>query len=158
MASPWSIVARTEYLEGVRSRWFLFTTFGVPVLFAAMGAFSSSLQSQVREKPAHVVLVDRSDPPLGDVVRRTLEAPEGGKAQFAVDLAPPDEDSAALEARVNAGAIDGYLVLPRDAASGGRALYRGTNASSLGEMRHLGERAPRRRDRRPGAEARVERE
>jgi ABC-2 type transport system permease protein len=159
--STWSIVARTEYVEGARSTWFVAVTALVPVLFGGMILLSVGLTSHVTDEVARLAIVDRSEPPIGDIVRTALEVPHGGKARFVVETLARDDDgasaaapqrgqgndgasaaspqrgqgnpgvSAALEARVASGELDGYLVLPPDATRGGHSLYRGTNASSL---------------------------
>jgi ABC-2 type transport system permease protein len=138
MSSAWSIVARTEYMEGARSRWFIAMTLLVPLMIGGMLFLSVKLTMQATDKPVHVALVDHSDPPIGDIVRTSLEMPHAGKTHFVVDtVANEQAENVALQARVDSGDLDGYLVLPPDTAHGGRALYRGTNASSLAEVARL---------------------
>jgi ABC-2 type transport system permease protein len=132
VSSPFVVVARTEYLEGVRSRWFRVVTALVPFLFVGGIVLAAGLSAHASDELVRLAIADHSDPPIGDIVRKSLELPHGGKARFAVLALTRDENAGAgLEARVSSGELDGYLTLPRDVARGGRSVYRGANASSI---------------------------
>jgi ABC-2 type transport system permease protein len=139
VAPAWSIVARREYAEGVRSRWFVVVTLLGPVLFGGLIVFSILLQLRGSGKPVRVALVDESVPSIGSVVADALTAVHpGGASRFTVErVTPPASDRAALDARVARAEIDGYLVLPRDVVTTGRAAYVGTDASSQVDMARL---------------------
>jgi ABC-2 type transport system permease protein len=135
MHSAWFVVARREYAEGVRSKLFLLTCVLGPVFFAAIIGFSVWAQLRGGGKAARLVLVDETHEAIGKDVAAELEAGKLGESQrFVVELAPPDADRGAFAKRIDAGALDGYLVLPADVATGGLAVYRGTNASSNVDM------------------------
>ncbi len=135
MHSAWFVVARREYAEGVRSKLFLLTCMLGPVFFAAIIGFSVWAQLRGGGKAARLVLVDETLEAIGKDVAAELEAGKLGESQrFVVELAPPDADRSAFAKRIDAGALDGYLVLPADIATGGLAVYRGTNASSNVDM------------------------
>ena len=97
------------------------------------------LQLRGSGKPVRVVLADESRPPIGDLVAKALtDTPQGAPARFVVEpLDGPPADLAALDARVAREEIDGYLVLPADVVTSGRASYVGTDASSQIDMGRL---------------------
>ncbi len=135
MPRPWLVVARREYTEGVRSRLFLVTCLLGPLFFAAIIGFSVWAQVRGGGKAARLVLVDETRESIGKEVAAELEAGKLGEGQrFVVTVAPAAEDRTALTKRIDAGQLDGYLVLPADVATGGLAVYRGTNASSSVDM------------------------
>ena len=132
---PWIVVARREYTEGARSRWFVFMCLLGPVLFAAIIGFSIWAQLRGAGKTARLVLVDGTRDAIGSQVAAKLEAGKLGESQrFTVELASSPADDGALTRRIDAGSLDGYLVLPADATAGGLVVYRGTNASSNIDM------------------------
>jgi ABC-2 type transport system permease protein len=139
VAAAWSIVARREYAEGVRSKWFVLSTVLGPLLFGGIIVMSIVLQLRGSGKPVRVVLADESRPPIGDLVAKALtDTPQGAPARFVVEpLDSPPTDLAALDARVAREEIDGYLVLPADVVTSGHASYVGTDASSQIDMGRL---------------------
>jgi ABC-2 type transport system permease protein len=136
MASlPWVVVARREYAEGARSKWFVFMCLLGPALFGAIIGFTVWAQLRGAGKTARLVLVDASREEIGAQVAAKLEAGKLGEGQrFTVELARAPADDGALTRRIDAGDLDGYLVLPADATAGGLVVYRGTNASSNIDM------------------------
>ncbi len=135
----WWIVARTEYGEGVRTKWFLWSTILGPLLLGGLVVFSIALQLRGSGKPVHVAMVDESVPSLGATVRAALEEPSPmGLSRFVVETPAGDEARPeALAKRVESGAIDGWLTLPADVAESGHAAYVGSNASSTVDMARL---------------------
>ena len=135
MSSAWFVVARREYTEGARSKWFIVTCVLGPVFFIALIGFSAWAQLRGGGKAARLALVDETHEAIGQEVAAELEAGKlGDRQRFRVEVAPTGADRAALTKRIDAGELDGYLVLPADVASGGLAIYRGTNASSTVDM------------------------
>src|SRR5580698_6511252 len=132
---PWVVVARREYAEGARSKWFVFMCLLGPVLFGAIIGFSVWAQLRGAGKTARLVLVDGTREEIGAQIAAKLEAGKLGEGQrFTVELARSPTDDGALTRRIDAGDLDGYLVLPADATAGGLVVYRGTNASSNIDM------------------------
>jgi ABC-2 type transport system permease protein len=135
MSSAWFVVARREYTEGARSKWFIVTCVLGPVFFIALVGFSAWAQLRGGGKAARLALVDETHEAIGKDVAAELEAGKlGDRQRFRVDVVPGGADRAALTKRIDAGELEGYLVLPADIASGGLAVYRGTNASSTVDM------------------------
>jgi ABC-2 type transport system permease protein len=137
---PWSIVARREYVEGVRSRWFVLSTVLGPLLLGGLMIMSVALQLRGSGKAVRVAVVDQGNPELAAMVTTTLqEGSPDEPARFAVESADPAA-LAQLDARVAAGDVDGYLVLPANLATSGHASYVGTDASSQIDMARLSSR------------------
>lgn len=137
---PWSIVARREYVEGVRSRWFVLSTVLGPLLLGGLMIMSIALQLRGSGKTVRVVVVDQCGPDLGALVKATLqESSPDEPARFeVVPLAAASTSE--LDSLVAAGEVDGYLVLPVDLAASGHASYVGTDASSQVDMARLSQR------------------
>jgi ABC-2 type transport system permease protein len=131
-------VARREYLERVRSKAFLVTTVLGPLIMAAFMMGPGLLMQRQRGKPLRLAVVDVAgvlkqdvETALGD--RRT----EGGEQRFQVQAAPegsPEQARAALNEKVLAGSLDGYLFFPPDALAESRAEYYGKNVTNVMDL------------------------
>jgi ABC-2 type transport system permease protein len=123
-----------EYREGVRTRWFFLSTLLGPVLFLALFMLPLYLQHRVARRPVRVAVVDASPEKIGVLLRDDLSERRGGEsARFTVELTA-SADAPGLGRRVEAGELEGYLVLPANLVHGGEAIYRGENVSSLADM------------------------
>ncbi len=67
-------VARREYMERVRSRWFLFTTLVVPVLFLAVSALPVLLAEKLPADRHGVVVIDQTAGRAGRAIVDSLRA------------------------------------------------------------------------------------
>lgn len=131
----WTVLRR-EYLQRVRNKWFLITTFGVPLLFAgliALPAWLSTLSGD-EASPLQVGVVDRTGTGVGDRVVQLLEGEStadldtlaigtGGRARSprlraeAVHL-PDSESLAELGERLLISEVEAFLVLPAGTLEG----------------------------------------
>lgn len=124
MRETW-VIAKREFLERVRTKWFLaMTIIGpllmiglivVPVVFAARGTAG-----------AHIEIVDETGM-LGDKLARAFSLDD--QRWIATVVAPTTSDEQLL-AHVRTQAISGFLRLPSDALTGGTIVYRGDNATN----------------------------
>lgn len=97
MAKPW-LVARRTYLDAVRKRSFVLATLAIPAAFAVLIGISIL-----------VVSGGEDSRPLGYVdLAGLLEAGQPGDAE----LLRPFADEAGARAALNAGELQGYVVLP----------------------------------------------
>jgi ABC-2 type transport system permease protein len=136
--SAWFVVARREYAEGARSKWFIFMCVAGPVLFAGLIGIAAWAQLRGGGRNARLVLIDETREALGGDVAVALEGGKLGERQrFTVEVAPAGTDPAALAGRIDRGELDGYLVLPADVTRGGLVVYRGANAASNIDMEIL---------------------
>ncbi|HEX3865704.1 MAG TPA: ABC transporter permease [Gemmatimonadaceae bacterium] len=142
------VVAKREYLERVRSRWFIVITLLVPavmagaILFPVYMAAHGGASSSIR----HVEIIDVTGSGLGDQVAKSLmsdkslsAAPDSVQPRVvnitAAEL-PAKEAAAAAEVE-QPNHITGYIVLDDSTLAGASARYAGRDASSLSDMDKL---------------------
>lgn len=114
-------VIRREYLQRVRSRWFLISTFAAPVLFLGITVVPIIWEMGREEAERTLAVVDRTGV-LAERVEPLLE-----EAGYTVEVAPPgSEDS--LRAVALDGGLGGYLVLDEEALSRGHLTFYGSRA------------------------------
>jgi ABC-2 type transport system permease protein len=132
------IVARREFLERVRTKWFLIVTILGPIGMVTAIVLPAYLGVKSAKEGLRVELLDRSGRDIGKQIN--VDAESNGvslsiKSVTASEVCPAGEcvegePIAALEKRIRDEKIDGYLVLPSDVLEGGTAIYYGDNASS----------------------------
>jgi ABC-2 type transport system permease protein len=142
MRKLWAVIER-EYLERVRTRWFLVATVFGPLLFAAVLFFPSYMAG--RERPsrdvARIRILDATGTDLGRRIATELNGGILGDTTLTqlVLLDPAGltaaEDSATRD--VQSRRIKGYLVLGRALLGGGSARYAGINATAIADVRQL---------------------
>lgn len=136
-------VIRREYLERVRSRWFLIATLFGPVFFGLLMFLPALIAS--REKASgdasKIIIIDATGVSLGDRVAAQLSggmSGAGGQSQVravrADSLAPAE--SLATKA-VMSEQVKGYLVLDSSTVAGHRARYSGSNTTAIFDMQQL---------------------
>jgi ABC-2 type transport system permease protein len=138
MAKLWAVIKR-EYLERVRTKWFIITTVFGPVLLTALMVLPAMLTMRnMREaRLSKMAVLDVTGIGLGDAVAARLTGPMADTGIITVQALAPAELAAAEDAalaRVQAKEIEGYLVLDSGTVAGRSARYAGRNASSAGEM------------------------
>lgn len=126
----WAVIRR-EYLERVRTKAFLFSTFGVPLLFVLALGLPLYLAAREEQRERRIAVIDRTGM-LYEGVRERLAA--GGYQVERVDPAQPAAENAQIR-RVLKEELEGYLVLDSATLAEGRARYRG--GSMPGELRKL---------------------
>lgn len=113
-------VLRREYLQRVRSKWFILSTLGLPIFMVAVVAVPMWLEIREESRERTVAVVDETGVLHERVARRMGDA-------FALErVDPADADRAELDRRVATGELAGYLVLDANTVERGEALYRGT--------------------------------
>lgn len=142
MAKLWA-VAKREYLERVRSKWFVIATLLGPVLLAAMIAVPIWLAARSMQgaRISNIVILDASGRNLGDAVARSLGSGLQGDTSLArVQVVSPAQLAQAestVTADVMADRVEGYLVLDSSSAQGTAARYAGRNASTIPDMERI---------------------
>jgi len=143
------IVAKREYLERVRSRWFIVLTLAVPALMTV--AFLLPLwiasRSNASANVRHISILDATGAGLGDRIANSLMA-DSSLASAGSDSIRPrvvvvsPADLAARETQATAEVrlpqhIMGYLVLTDSTLRGESARYAGRNASTISDIEKL---------------------
>ena len=136
MDKTWAVIKR-EYLERVRSKWFVIATLFGPVLLATMMIVPAwlSLRSGGIADLSETVIVDASGAGLGD---RLADALATGSARMrtrpevrVVDPGDVAQAESLLTRDVMQKVHSGYLVVDRETLAGERARYAGRAATSL---------------------------
>jgi ABC-2 type transport system permease protein len=142
------VVAKREYLERVRSKWFIVVTLVVPVFMTALMMFPIYMASRGNASNAvrHIAIIDASGVGLGQRVAAALmrDSTVAGKADSVlprVEVVSPAGLAAAERAATadveRPNHIVGYLVLNDSTLAGNSAQYAGRNASSISDMNKL---------------------
>ena len=136
-------VIRREYIERVRSRWFLIATLFGPLFFGLLMFLPAIIAS--RDKGAadasRIAIIDATGAGLGDrVASRISGGISGGTSQASVFVATTEGVAAAESLAtkdVMADKVKGYLVLDEATLAGKRARYAGSNTTALFDMQKL---------------------
>ena len=136
------VVFKREYLERVRSKWFLVGTLLGPVFFAMITVVPILISSKTRSSTdlANVTIIDATGSGMGQRVAGALQQrfPLSPAPQVrSVDAAsiPLEEDRAVLA--VQNEERRGFLVLDSNTVAGTTVRYAGRNASSLGDVEQI---------------------
>ena len=146
MAKLWAVIRR-EYIERVRSRWFLIGTFLGPVFMLVILVLPVWLASRTKASSGltNIQLIDATGTGLGAKVSSKLaalplDAGGGGTPGFqsvTLDALAAAETTATH--RVMQQEIRGYLVLTGTPPAAVSARYAGRNASTISDMQVLRE-------------------
>jgi ABC-2 type transport system permease protein len=118
MHKLWLIIKR-EYVTRVKTKGFVIGTLIVPLIGIAFTLFIVSMVGHQSTQATRLALVDQVGG-IAPVIAADLQAKQvNGKPQFNIDEsiekpADPDALQERLRARINAGGLDGYLMIPRD--------------------------------------------
>ena len=123
-----SVIVRREYLQRVKSKWFVVSTLAVPALLIASMVVPILYETGQAETRRNLALVDETGV-LAQRVQPRLE-----EAGYNVELAPPgSEDS--LKAQALDGELGGYMVLSDDALARGHLTFYGSQGpGAIGGM------------------------
>jgi ABC-2 type transport system permease protein len=145
------VVAKREYLERVRSRWFVMMTLFVPVLITASFLVPAWVTARSASGAAsrNIVILDATGTGLGkrvaEILTRDTAAVRGGNdasapqpqvRELTAASLPAAEDSA-THAVMRPNNLVGYLVLDDSTLSTRRIRYAGRNASSIVDIDKL---------------------
>lgn len=122
------IIARREFLERVRNKWFAIVTILGPIGMVAAIVLPAYLSVRSVEEGFHVQVVDRSERNVAEMMNIDLDA---RGITFKLEPVPPETEESVLESRIRDEKIDGYLVFPKDVLMGGTVIYRGDNATNM---------------------------
>ena len=139
MAKLWTVIKR-EFLERVRTKWFIIVTIFGPVFFGVIMVLPGylSYRGMMDVKVTDIRIIDATGIGLGDrVATRLGGGPMGNPAATQVLVVAPSEVAAA-ETTATHDVMNklrrGYLVLDSLTISKQKASYAGRNASSLNEL------------------------
>ena len=133
------VVFKREYLERVRSKWFIVATILGPVFLGAITILPLALAAKTKTSSmlSDVVIIDATGTDLGARVQRSLAsntpgAPEPRLRVVGYDAIAAEEERALREVMQREAL--GYLVLDGATTSGREMRYAGRNATALIDM------------------------
>ena len=126
---PLMAVIRREYLQRVRSKWFILATIGGPLLLIAAMSIPIILQARREAGDRKIALVDRTGVLQVEVAERLGASFEVERVEYSSDVVPT------LDGRIEAGEIGGYLMLDDGTLASGSAVFRGDGAP--GSLRRI---------------------
>jgi ABC-2 type transport system permease protein len=137
------VIVEREYVERVRTRWFLFSTVFGPVFFAALMILPAIItrRTKASEDVSRIAVLDATGHDLGRRIADGLSLGMLGDTartrvqELAPDRLAPAESAATRE--IVRGELMGYLVLDSAALDGRRVRYAGRNASAEADMEML---------------------
>jgi ABC-2 type transport system permease protein len=137
------VVVKREYLERVRSKWFLIVTLLGPIFFGTITVLPTVIAARTKSSTdmANIAIIDASGMGMGDRIAAALKqaypaSPNADVRAVAAEAVPREEDRALLQ--VQRKEYRGYLVLDSSTVAGRSARYAGRNAGSLGDVSALG--------------------
>ncbi len=130
----WLVVARREFLERVRSIWFIVVTLLGPLGMAALIVVPAWLSARSVEKGIRIDVIDQTQ--RGDMVKRINDGLGPLSKIVVIKSAPDAATEAVMLSRIRARTIDGWLEFPSDTLAknpllAGEIIYRGANATNL---------------------------
>jgi ABC-2 type transport system permease protein len=150
MVSKILTVAKREYLERVRSKLFLVTTFLVPVLLAGVMLVPMYMAMRGGASPniRRIRIIDATGAGVGQRIADALKADSAlrsGPADtvpgpFVVNVSQAEikqAEEAAMKEVMKPKSLVGYLVIDDTTLSGHRARYAGRNASTISDVDKL---------------------
>lgn len=140
MARLWAVIKR-EYLERVRTKWFIFSTVFTPLLFGGITLLPMWLASKSIDSAniAHITILDASGSGLGKRVQLALGGGVMSNDTSSTQVIVLDTAQlAAVESATTLAVIRketrGYLVLGPHILDATETRYAGRNASSLPDV------------------------
>ncbi|MDQ6737634.1 MAG: ABC transporter permease [Gemmatimonadota bacterium] len=135
----WAIIRR-EYIERVRTRWFMIATLFAPILFAGITFLPLLvINNDAKSVKPRLVILDATRQGLGDLVARSMAVLRStGDDASTVDVQTVNPDSIAQAAGsatrdVAMRLANGYIVLDSATLGGGAVTYAGRQADSRSE-------------------------
>ena len=131
------IIIRREFLERVRTRWFVVSTILGPVFMAAVLVLPVMVATRGGRERS-VAVVDLTTGGFGERLAADLDRSQPIRAvRVAADVADLESVADSLAGMVRLKTIDGFLIVSDEALADGRAEYRGINVSSPRDMQIL---------------------
>lgn len=136
------VVFKREFLERVRSKWFLITTILGPVFLGLITVLPIALAAKTKssQQLSNIVIIDATSTDLGARVAKALgsttpNAPQPRVRTVKREQVPEEEERATKE--VMGHDVLGYMVLDANTTAGKDMRYAGRNATALIDIESL---------------------
>lgn len=124
MSNVWAVIRR-EYLQRVRSKWFIISTVGGPLLMIAMTVLPAYFAAKGEQADRKIVVVDRTELLFDRLSPRMEEAGyDVVEEPWSSDIVPT------LTQRATDGEIGAFIVLDDETLHSGEAVFYGTDRPS----------------------------
>ena len=138
------VVLEREYMERVRTRWFLVATVFGPVFFGALMFLPAWManRSDASTDVARIRILDATNANLGQLIAAELSGGILGdtsstQVQIVASPSAMAEAESTATRDIRRKAIKGYLVLDEGTLEGRGSRYAGVNATALADMRRI---------------------
>lgn len=135
----WAIIRR-EYIERVRTKWFMFSTLFAPLVFAGFAFLPILLMNRDATSVApRVLILDATQQGLGNLVARSIAVMRNAEDNAAtgdvriIDPSAIEQARSAATAEVAHRLANGYIVLDSATLRGDTVTYAGRRADSRSE-------------------------
>ncbi|GBD32026.1 MAG: ABC transporter permease [Gemmatimonadales bacterium] len=133
MSKVW-VVVRREFMERVRSKWFIVSTVLGPVLMVAFIAVPIIMASRGTGERT-VAVLDASSGGFGERLTEQLDqAPLLRASRVPVPVGRLEEAADSLAELVGFRALHGFVIVTDAAVEDGKLEYRGSNVTSIADM------------------------
>lgn len=128
MSAPWLVIAKREFVERVRTKWFVIATLLGPIGMIALIVIPAVL-ARAGAESVTVKVVDHTHK-LGAVISAKLTTDQ----RWTMVAVPEGPDAAQdkLLGQIQSGEINGFITIPADAIDAGTITYQGDNATNQG--------------------------
>ena len=142
MRKIWLVIKR-EYLTRVRTKGFVLSTIGLPILSVGIFAFTIALSNRKADHPLRISILDNLGGLAPRIAMSLKEKLPDGRLRFQlVDSwdRPPDEATVReeLTQQVRVGGLDGFLEVPQDVLNKNDAALHTRNGSDFQTDRAIG--------------------
>jgi len=141
MRKVWLIFKR-EYLVRVRTKGFIVSTIGLPLLSVGVLLFTLLLATRQTNRTLRIAILDDAGglaPPISAGLKEKL--PNGQPLFQVVRILDPSGPTPASRGEfaqdVRQGQLDGYLVIPKDVVSGAAVTFHTKNPGDIGLMNSI---------------------
>jgi len=131
------VVIRREFLERVRTKWFIIGTVLGPVFMALVIVLPILMAERGGGDRSVIVLDATSEGFGGRLADAVTQLPRVTVSRRAVALEDLERVADELAREVGTTPLDGFLIVSDATVADGRAEYRGANVSSMTDMRAL---------------------
>ena len=128
MSLTWHVIARREFFERVRSKWFIAITLLGPLVMTAIIVVPAWLGARAALETVRIQVVDQSGHNLFPGIVRNAA---GFEMPFDFEAVSPDIEERVLLSRIRDEKINGFLFIPKGVLEGEKAIYRGDNATNI---------------------------
>jgi ABC-2 type transport system permease protein len=132
-----AVVIRREFVEKVRTKWFIISTVLGPVFMALMIVLPI-VMAEHSGAARNVIVVDATTQGFGTRLTEAVsKLPRVTVERRAIAAEDMEKTADELAKKVGTTPLDGFLLVSDATVADGRAEYRGSNVSSMTDMRTL---------------------